>query len=175
MILFLLLLLNPCTSGDTIGVDSAQYAGFNGYQYVYSVNTPAGYTDTWLMDDQEQVIGHVPAPNPMGTYGPADRIVVCYTPDIYERLNVPAPTSTITTTTTTEVPSSLPPTKQPPTAKPRPGLKASPVPAAVNPQIRWTTSSLYQRQIAAFGMPHRTCAQCASTATAHLVPSWGIR
>ena len=103
---------NPCHPQDTIGVDSANYDDFNGYQHVYSVNVPALYSDTFLMDDQGNIIGHVPPPTPIGTYGPAARIVVCYNPDVQNlydsgRLTKPVPETTTTTvpaTTTTIVP-----------------------------------------------------------------------
>ena len=78
----ILLLISLCLGSDTVGVDSATYDAFNGYQYVYSTNTPSLYTDTWLLDDDGVVIGHVPTPTPIGTYGPAARVVVCYNSDV---------------------------------------------------------------------------------------------
>ena len=83
--------VNPdqaCPPGHTIAQDT------EGPYYVYTPNLPAGYSAVWVND----TVTLLPPP---GTYGQAgDRVIVCYTDDIYTF----ADTLGVTTTTTVTPP-----------------------------------------------------------------------
>lgn len=80
---------NRCPAGHTIAADQP------GPYYVYAPNLPGGYSAVWVNDS----VTLLPPP---GTYGElGDRIIVCYTDDIYAFAAQLTPT---TTTTTTAVP-----------------------------------------------------------------------
>ena len=75
-----------CPPGHTIAQDT------EGPYYVYTPNLPAGYSAVWVNDQ----VTLLPPP---GTYGQAgDRVIVCYTEDIY---TFAASLGTTTTTTVT--------------------------------------------------------------------------
>ena len=177
MLLLVLMLLNPCHPSDSIGDDTNSYPDFNGYHYVYSVNKPALYTDTYLLDADEQVIGHIPLPTPLGTYGPADRIVVCYNDDIQNLVDdgrwvTPTTTTSSTTTTTMEVTLSPDPTTHPTTSVPNVPSKASPVYAATNRATLLTTEYQWLYQLGTYGIHSTTCVPCACHATVHSALPW---